>query len=135
MRAPKSQWGSFGHHKALKLPGTPQIKSQWSKEQAGAPEQELLGPLEQAGLLNKEPTGPLWKPWVMGPLEKAGAPDQEPMESHGTSRGSRSKGNGPLEPGALNYIRVNWAPLDTITPGPRWGSISTANPYQQPIGP
>ena len=38
----------------------------------------------------------------MGPLEQAGAPDQELVESHGTSRGSRSKDNGPLELGALN---------------------------------
>ena len=61
-----------------------------------------MGPLEQAGLLNKEPTGPLWRPLVMGPLEKVGAPDQEPMEPHVTSRGSRSKDNGPLELGALS---------------------------------
>ena len=80
----------------------PEIKSQWSNEQAGAPEQELFGPLKQVGLLNKEPTGPLWRPWVMGLLEQAGAPDQEPMEPHGTSRGSRSKDNGSLEQGALN---------------------------------
>ena len=58
--------------------------------------------LEQAGLLNKEPTGPLWRPWIMGPLGQAGAPDQEPMEPHGADRGSRSKDNGPLELGALN---------------------------------
>ena len=38
----------------------------------------------------------------MGPLEQAGAPDLEPMEPHGASRGSRSKGYGPLELGALN---------------------------------
>ena len=56
--------------------------SQWSKEQAGAPEPELLGPLEQAGLLNKEPAGPLWRPWVKGPPKQAGAPYQEPMETH-----------------------------------------------------
>ena len=62
----------------------------------------VLGLLEQAGLLNKEPMGPLWRPWVMGPLEQAGAPDQEPVEPHGTSRGSRSKDNGPLELVALN---------------------------------
>ena len=40
-----------------------------SKEQIDTPEQELLGLLKQVGLLNKEPTGPLWRPWVMGPLE------------------------------------------------------------------
>ena len=61
----------------------------------------LLGPLEQAGLLNKEPMGPLWGPWVMGPLEQAGAPDKKKtMEPHGTSRGSRSKDSEPLELGA-----------------------------------
>ena len=79
-----------------------QIKSQWSKKQADAPKQAILEPLEQAGLLNKEPTGPLRRLWVMGPLEQAGAPDLEPMEPHGASRGSRSKDYGPLELGALN---------------------------------
>ena len=61
------------------------------------PQHEFWGLPKQAGLLNKEPTGPLWRPCVMGALEYAGAPDQEPVESHGTSRGSRSKDNGPLE--------------------------------------
>ena len=42
----------------------------------------------------------------MGPLEQSGGPDQEPMEPHGTSRGSRSKDNGPLELGAL--IKSQW---------------------------
>ena len=65
--------------------------SQCSKEQAGSPQQELLGPQKQTGLLNKEPTGPLWRPLVMGPLEQDGAPDQEPMESHGTSGAPNQK--------------------------------------------
>ena len=68
--------------------------------------------LKQAGLLNKEPTGPLWRPWVMRPLEQAGAPDQEPVEPRGTSRVSRSKDNVPLELVALNLVNVNGAPSD-----------------------
>ena len=64
----------------------------------------------------------------MGPLEQAGAPDQEPVESHGTSRGSRSKDDRPLELVALNQesmglLRIPW-PLE------RDGA-----PYQEPIGP
>ena len=64
----------------------------------------------------------------MGPLEQAGVPDQEPVESHGTSRGSRSKGDRPLELVALNQesmglLRIPW-PLE------RDGA-----PYQEPIGP
>ena len=61
-----------------------------------------MGLLSQAGLLNKEPMGPLWRPWVMRPLVQAGAPDQEPVEPCGTSRVSRSKDTGPLELVALN---------------------------------
>ena len=76
---------SMGTIRPLKLPGAV-IKSQWSKEQAGCPEQELLGPLEQELLLNQESTGLLWRPWVMGPLGQAGAPDQEPIEPHETSK-------------------------------------------------
>ena len=84
------------------IPGATQIKSQSSKEQSGAPEQELLGHLEQVGLLNKEPTGPPLIPWVTGPLVQARIPDQDPIESHRTRKGSRSKDKGSLELGALN---------------------------------
>ena len=59
-----------------------------------------MGLLKHAGLLNEKPTE--WRPWVMGPLEQAGAPEQEPVEPQGTSRGSRTKDNGPLELVALN---------------------------------
>ena len=87
-----------------------------------------MGPLEQAGLLKKEPTGLLWRPLVMGPLEQAGAPDREPMDPHGTSRGSRSKGNGPLELEALNQESMG------ILRIPQPLELDVA-PYQEPIDP
>ena len=109
----------------------------------GAPDQE---PVEQGagrcsrarafrasragGLLNKEPTGPLWRAWVMGPLEQAEAPDKEsgaPWNNQGLqikrqwaprARGSKSG--------------VNGAPSDTIAPGARWRPIPRANwPLEQ----
>ena len=66
----------------------------------------------------------------MGPLEQAGAPDQEPVEPHGTSRGSRSKDNGSLELVALNQQSMRL--LDIIAPGARWSPIARANwPLEQ----
>ena len=48
----------------------------------------------------------------MVPLEQAGTPDQEPMEPDGANRGSRSKDNRPLQPGALNQESMGalWMP-------------------------
>ena len=53
-------------------------------EQADTPDHELWGPLERAGLLNEEPMGPQWRPWVTGPLEQAGGPlpDKKAMEHY-----------------------------------------------------
>ena len=104
------------------------MKNQWSNEQEGSPDQEFLEPLiEQAGLLNKEPAGPLLRPLGMGPLEQAKAPDQEPMEPQGVIRGSRSKDNWLLELGALyqesiGILRIAY-PLEL-----------DGAPYQEPIG-
>ena len=87
----------MGAIRPLKLPGAPD--QELMEQGAGRCSRFGASSLEQAGLLNKEPTGPLWGPWVMWPLEQAGAPDEEAMEPHGPSKGSRSKDNGPLELG------------------------------------
>ena len=60
-----------------------------------------FGASRAGGPLNKEPTGPLWRPWA-GSREQAGSPDEEPMEHHGAGREPRSKDNGPLELEAVN---------------------------------
>ena len=112
-------WGPLGAN------GTP-LGTIKPLELSGAPDQELMeqragghsrsrafGPPEQVGPLKKtELRAPQWRPWVMVPLEQAGTPDQEPMEPDGANRGSRSKDNRPLQPGALNQESMGalWMP-------------------------
>ena len=103
-----------------------------------------MGPLEQAGALDQEPMGLIWRPW--GPLRLDGAPDQEPMGRFwrlrcpsgdhgalfettgppGASWGLRLKTNGSLErPEA--QLKSKWAPMETTEAlgaiyGPRSGA-------------
>ena len=129
--APKSQWRSFGYHKALDNTWCPRSRANGTRSKQALQIKSFWGLWRKRDPLNKETMGLLWRPWVIGPLEQARAPDQGPVEPHGESRVSRSKDNGPLGLVAPKS-RVNWAPSDTITPGPRWGPISTANwPLEQ----
>ena len=73
----------------------------------------------------------------MGPLEQARVPDQEPMEPHGTTRGSRSKDNGPLELWALSQesMRLLRIPLSVqVTSGSPWWPGSEAREFRKPNG-
>ena len=59
----------------------------------------------QAGPLNRA-NGTTAETMSDGAPKQAGAPDQEPMESHGASRGSRSKDDGHLDLGVLNQESI-----------------------------
>ena len=72
---PRVNGAPLGTIMLLKLPEAP---DQAPMDQ-GADKRSIgraLGASRAGGLLNKEPEGPLWRPWVIGPLEQAGAQDQ-----------------------------------------------------------
>ena len=75
-------------------------------EQAGAPDQELWGPLEQAGLLNKEPTHVTTvETLVHGAPEASWDPRSRANGAPWSKQElqiKKKKRYGPLELGALN---------------------------------